>query len=520
MTVRIHRNIAWSYANWASSIVVPLVMIPIYLRCLGGQTYGAWLIILSITGYMNLANLGMGQTLNNRIAEAVACDRHGEIGPLVSTTFFGYAAIAAILTLVLTAGTPLIAGRLTAGATGAVVAPFLVYIALVMLSFPFKVFPMVLRGFERVDQDQAIITVSNLLRMIVLAAALFSGFKLMAVATINGIAEILTPLAQYWLSRRLVRDLRPRFSKFSRRLLMDMIRPSAGFFGIQVSNTLITGVDNIVIGYALGAAAVTAYAVPFRIITMLVGLLSVAVNAVNPTVTVSFAQGTRHSLGRGYLFSLRVSTLYGTVGAIALWIAGPAFLRVWAGSEVFPGYVAYTLMVAMFTMTILIMPASSVLWATTRHYTWAMMSLCEGALNLGLSLFLVQRFGLSGVIAATVAASLMLTFWYLPYAALRTLEVSILSALRELAPGFVVSGITLATVAVLWNPHSNSSLLHALVWTAIACLAYSASFAWIGFSRAQRQTALGWLIASRCGQPPMSSDAAETAIAKVGVGSP
>ena len=75
-------------------IVVPLVMIPIYLRCLGGRTYGAWLVILSITSYLNLANLGMGQTLNNRIAEAVAQNRHDEIDPLVSTTFFGYAASA------------------------------------------------------------------------------------------------------------------------------------------------------------------------------------------------------------------------------------------------------------------------------------------------------------------------------------------------------------------------------------------------------------------------------------------
>ena len=286
---------------------------------------------------------------------------------------------------------------------------------------------------------------SNLLRMIVLAAALLSGFKLMAVASINGSAEILTPLTQYWLSRRLVRDLRPRLAKFSRRVFMEMVRPSAGFFGIQVSNTLISGVDNLVVGYALGAAAVTAYAVPFRVIMVLVGLLSVAVNAVNPSVTVNFAQGTRHSLGRGYLFSLRLSTLYGTAGAIAMWIAGPTFLRVWAGSEVFPAYRAYALMIMMFVMTVLIMPASSILWATTRHYVWAMMSLGEGALNLGLSLFLVRHFGLSGVIAATVVG-LADADVLVPAVrgASHARSVDLASALRELAPGFAISGAALA----------------------------------------------------------------------------
>ncbi|HYL57841.1 MAG TPA: oligosaccharide flippase family protein [Candidatus Acidoferrales bacterium] len=495
--MRLKQNLVWSYINWAVSIAVPLVMIPIYLRCLGRETYGAWIVILSVTSYLSLANLGIGQTLGNRIAEAVAKDKRDEIGPLISTAFFGYAAIAVVLMAALFLFTPMIARRLALGASAAVIAPFFIYVVLTLISFPVKVFPMVLRSFERVDQEQAIVAASNVVRIAALAAALFSGFKLEAVAAVNGSAEILLPLAAFWQSRRLTAEARPRLKRFSRALLLDMVQPSLGFLGIQVANTLITGVDALVIGYSLGAAAVTAYSVPFRVTTMLVGLLSVAANAVNPSVTVNYAQGTRNALARGYMFSLRLSTLYGTAGAIALWVIGPPFFRVWAGAGVFPGYRAYALMLVLFVMVVLIMPASSILWATTRHYIWAMMSLGEGALNLALSLWWVRRFGLTGVIGATVTASALLTFWYLPYAALKTLEVPIGDALRELAPGFALSALAIGAVALLWNAHADAPLLYALGWGTAAVLGYALVFAWLGFSRSQRQRAVGWIVASR-----------------------
>jgi O-antigen/teichoic acid export membrane protein len=387
-------------------------------------------------------------------------------------------------------------------ASVSVMTPLFIYVGLSLMSFPFKVFPMVLRGFERVDQEQAIVAATNAARIIVLAIALFSGLRLTAVAAINGGAEMLLPAAAYWQSKRLTIQARPSVGKFSPGLLFEMLRPSAGFFGIQFANALITGVDNLVIGFALGAAAVTAYAVPFRITAMLVGLLSVAVNAVNPTVTVNYAQGTRDSLARGYLFSLRVSMFYGTAGAIALWVIGPPFLRMWAGDGVFPGYRAYALMLVLFMMVVIIMPASSILWATTRHYVWSLMSLAEGVLNLALSLWWVRHFGLAGVIAGTVVASALMTFWYLPYAALKTLELSVTDAFKELAPGMILSVASMAIVAILWSSRLDSPLAYALMWGTCAVLAYAGAFAWLGFSSSQRRTAMGLLIASRRQESP------------------
>ena len=75
ISYRFARNMLWSYLGWGASALAPLVTVPFCVRYLGPQVYGEWLVILSITSYLGLANLGLAQTAANRIAEAIAYRR-------------------------------------------------------------------------------------------------------------------------------------------------------------------------------------------------------------------------------------------------------------------------------------------------------------------------------------------------------------------------------------------------------------------------------------------------------------
>lgn len=490
-------NIAWSYANWAVSLAVPLVMVPIYLRFLGTETYGQWLIVLSLTSYLSLANFGMAQAVSNRTAEALAQKRPQEVGALISTAFFTYAGIAAVVVAVLAVAAPHLAGRLALRGRTEVLAAALIYMGLVMVGFPLKVHLMTLRAFHRVDQEQAITAGTNTVRVAMLVLALLAGFKLLAVALINGASEVLAPLVAYRQTRRQSDEARPRLARFSSRLLREMLKPSLGFLGIQVGQGLVTGLDNLVIGYALGAAAVTLYAVPMRLMVICASVFSVATAALVPTVTANFALGRVDRIGGGLLFSMRLALLYATVGAIALAMVGPAFLRVWAGREVFPGHSTYALQVALFWITVWVAPGGTVLWATTRHYAWSALCVVEGVLNLTLSLWWVRRFGLAGVIGGTIAASLLTNAWYIPYAALRTSQVSLRGAARELAPGAAVCAAALAATLILWRPGSAASLPESSAVAALIVVGFVLTFGLIGLSGEERRAARamvgGWM---------------------------
>src|SRR5271163_1570377 len=97
MAKQLHRNIIFSYANGLTGLIGTLVLVPLYTRFLGQQVFGEWLVITTIATYLTLANIGIDQALTNRIAEAAAKGRRSEVETLVSTAFFAYSAVGAIV---------------------------------------------------------------------------------------------------------------------------------------------------------------------------------------------------------------------------------------------------------------------------------------------------------------------------------------------------------------------------------------------------------------------------------------
>jgi O-antigen/teichoic acid export membrane protein len=426
------RNVAWSYVNWIIGFVAPLILIPLYVRLLGHQLYGEWLVIVSISSYLGLANLGSWQAVGNRITEVVAQGRREEIGRLMSTGFIAYSAIMAMTVLVALVIAALFARRTTPALDGRALMAFYVFIALSALGFPLNAYSVMLRAFERVDIEQRINACSSLFRIVAMAAVLFGGLKLIAVAAIQGGVIFAKGIAAYVAGVRLDADARPRLSRWSTLLLASLFKPSIGFFGLTVASTLTFGVDNLVIGYVMGARAVTQYAVPFRLMTIVSGGFAVGISALWPTITRFHAGDRLDEIRRGFILLMRLAFVSGAAGGIGLWFLGPGFIRIWAGPGVFPGHETFSLQIALMVIQMLLTPADAVLMATTRHYGYAVLAAVEGVLNLGLSLWWVRYWGLAGVIGATVTARLLTNGWYMPVAALRTIGMSGNEFLRAL----------------------------------------------------------------------------------------
>jgi O-antigen/teichoic acid export membrane protein len=176
-----------------------------------------------------------------------------------------------------------------------------------------------------------------------------------------------------------------------------------------------------------------------------------------------------------------------------LWCAGPVLIRLWAGEGVMPDRTTYALQVVFFALAVWTAAPSMILWATTRHYVWAAVTIFEGLLNLVLSLWWVRYWGLAGVIGATLFTSIVTNTWYLPYGALRTLRLSPTRLIREIAPGALIAGVAVALVLTLWRDLQFATA-PALIGTALALTTIcSAIYALIVFSRSERAAFTRWL---------------------------
>jgi len=483
----IPRSISSSYANWAVSFLVPLIMLPLFVRFLGAELYGTWVVILSVLTYVGLAELGFWQAFGNRAAEMVAAGRRTEIAHLVSTAFFAYAALAVLLIALFEGAGPALWGRLFgAGAQDSAFTAFAAVFVLSALALPFKTYAMLLRSFERVDREQRIGLWSNLARSVAMALALVAGFQLVAIAAIHGLAILAAGLAAYVASIRITPEARPRLSRFSLATMRTLAKPGIAFWMLGVAYTLTFGLDNLVIGYVLGAEAVTSYAVPLRLVLVPMGIFAVGFASLWPTVTQHYARRNLDVLRRGFNLGLRLAILYGVASAIALWIAGPALIDWWVGPGVFPDRVTFGLQLALLVIQVLLIPADTVLMATSRHYGYAAMAVTEGALNLVLSLWWVHLFGLAGVVAGTVAARLLTNGWYMQLAALRTLEVSLRSEIKRLLVPALVAAAVLVAVAALSDELLQRSAALSLALAVAAASAFALAYVLLGLSREDR----------------------------------
>ena len=256
---------------------------------------------------------------------------------------------------------------------------------------------------------------------------------------------------------------------------------------LQVAGAVGFGVDNLVIGHVLGPEAVTRYAVPYSLVMTGVALFGTAVTALMPTITLNFARLEHDYLGRQLLFATRLAVFYGAAATVALSIAGPSIISLWAGSGVFPGMAAFNWQLALLPLQVIIFPANAVLVATTRHYGAAALHLAESALNLSLSMWWVHRWGLSGVIAGTVVARILTTAWYVPLAAFATLHIRPKVVIRILWPAALL-GVGAAAAAMSLGEYAKAAVpIPAPITAAITVMAFGLVYSFVGFSREERR---------------------------------
>ncbi len=187
---------------------------------------------------------------------------------------------------------------------------------------------------------------------------------------------------------------------------------------------IIYQVDTVVVGAALGAAAVTIYAIPvilveqFRMITQQ-----------SATVLTSRLSGLNPEIDRELMKKLLLKwACLGQVMALAvglpLLITGGDFIELWMGEEFSQCKVILQLLTIPFFFILPSLGFSSLLYATDRQALYAKIAVSEACANLLLSIIFVHFFGLSGVALGTLVPALLFRGFLLPRFSLMLVHMS------------------------------------------------------------------------------------------------
>lgn len=397
-------------AERAINTVASLLRVPLLLWGLGIQLYGLYVAILGIVATARLLDFGLHYGVLNRVAAARGRDDADAIRATVSTAFFLYGGIAVAALLGLT---PLVAVLPLEALLGVPpdlvgVARLVVWIALfaLVLPIPLKVFSAAIHGFQQQYLVSLFNSVSTLAQLGLLAlVVLLAPGRLLWVAGAVLVSEALHwCLFAVWVRRRRP-ELAVRRGDASRRLAPSLLSAGMAFFVINVANLMKFSLASPIVSHALGPAAVPGFSVPWALFMAGQGVIDLVATSFWAAYGEASARQEWSWVGRAFILGTKAAVGVATLLAVLGWLYGDTLVELWTGGRIVPSRALLGLLGTWLVAQAGVAVAAVLLSGLDRYRVVMWNGLVEGALTLVLALWLIERWGVTGVAGAMAATS-------------------------------------------------------------------------------------------------------------------
>jgi O-antigen/teichoic acid export membrane protein len=480
--VEILKNVGSSWIALGVTVLTGVFLSPYILHRLGDEAFGIWVLIFSITGYYGLFDLGIRSSIVRYVAKYSATGDHEDLNRLINTAICTYAIIGILALLVTISGAiylPLIF-RISSSFLRTARLLFLLVGTALSLGFPLGVFGGILQGLQRFDLANLTSTVSTLLRCLLIVMTLQHGGRLLSVALVTVALPVVAALVNATYALHLL-PLQFSFRYVDRVSLRRIANYSSATFVIMLSWRLRFKTDAMIIGTFLSSAAITYFTVGSRLVDYAGEVVAGLAQIFDPMASESVATGDIEHVRKILVAGNRACALIIFPIAAALAILGKSVIEVWVGRR----YVASSypvLLVILIPSTFMLAQAASgrVLFGMAKHHTLAAVTLVEGIANVGLSIFLVRRFGVLGDALGTAIPLACTTLLFLPGHLCRVLKLRMRTYLAQAFLLPIALSMPLVVVLVLmrhWFVVHN--LFQLAIQLAIVSAVYSLELAWI-----------------------------------------
>ena len=451
---RIVRNVMSNWGAYVIAMAINFFLSPFVVRHLGNTEYGVWTVILGMTGYLGLLDLGVRGAVTRYIAKFHTQGDHKSANNVASSAMviFSSAALVAIMVSVILAlfaisHLKIPPEYLHSSRVVLILAGFAMATSIVN-----GVFGGILVGLQRFDITNGIEIVISFLRVAAIVFALDHGHGIITLATIQLAFNLLRWMANIALSRHYYPELRIHLAEADRAGLKMIFSFSAFSFLLQVGGTLIYASDNVVISMFRPVAAVTFYVIGGNLIEYTRTLLSGISQAMTPLASSVEAGKDWSRVQQMVLFGARAGTMTILPIAVTFMLRGDTFIGLWMGQQYaqLSGNVLFIL-----AMTLFFWPANSVtggsLLGMSKHKPLVPAMLAEGVCNLALSIFLVRgSLGILGVAWGTAIPNLASALIFWPWYIRKSLDIPRLDYIKSawMRPMIAIIPFVLATYAI------------------------------------------------------------------------
>jgi O-antigen/teichoic acid export membrane protein len=426
----LHGTSSAAFAKVLTSLI-SLVSLPLTIHYFGPARYGVWVTIVTSSAWIAVLEFGLTDTLTNTISASHAT---GDRTIAAQHTTNALAITFCFACLMFLAGAIVwphidwirLFNVQDALAESDVRNTAAIACSLVLLTPICTIGAKILSGYQQTHVANLISATGAVLSLGGLLWGIHAhlGMPLLFLSTtglltLSGIGTLLWTvlISKPWL--------RPRIRHIDPSLALNLLSAGAPFFFIRIAGIVVFGTDNIVVSHYLGAAQVTPYSVAMRLASYAQLLPSLLFPSLWAAYAEANARGDIGWIRKAYKRTAQWSLAAISCFLIFIAVFGRWIIRVWAGTAAVPSEMLLIAMCIWALMWGMTSTQSCLLGAVGRTRTQAITGIAAAVLNLGLSIFLVQRIGSIGAVLGTIIS-------YLLIIGPQTREVSLY--FRELSP--------------------------------------------------------------------------------------
>ena len=487
--------------NFAVSLAVAFLLTPLAVDSLGDRTYGFWLFVLALTGYLGLFDLGLGTAVSRHIAGALGRGDRADCQRIFSTALQFYPLLGGLV-LLATCASPALAPLLTSDPQEAGVFSTVMLI----LGFGTAVSLMLqpyfgaIQALGRYDVLATVEVLTLCLRSVLTVGALRAGYGVLTIAWITFLGGAFRLVLGVYLSRRLLPWLRYAQQPFHSTTTKALFGYSFYMMIAKVADNARFNTDSLVITAFLGLSYVTPFGIAASLTNKFRDLMMSLLGVLQPVYSRLDGEGDLDRIKQTLFFATKVSMCVSTLMAFGLIAWGRPFIERWMGPAYASSYPCLVVLAIGWTIQFWQSPGVSLMYATSRHKSYAFTNTLEAAANILLSLWWVRPLGIIGVALGTALPMIVVRLLLQPYYVCKILDIDVAeyrSALLGNVWRILVALAAPLTFALLVRPESYLELGGVGI---AAALLYAPVIWFLVFTSSER-TSLTGLLPTRRGAP-------------------
>lgn len=392
-------NFVFQYGYVLTNIFNSIILLPLYIKHIDSATLGIWLATGNVLAWITLADPGIGDVLQQKIAELRGKNLNEEIGLTIGS---GIVASGIILVLSILVGFVFYFLLGTIINKDVSIYPHLqtaLMLSIIAIGMSLVSFSMsgINQGLQNSADVAKATVLANVLFLVVNILFLYQGFGVISIAFSNLTRSVFINIYNIVSMRKVLHreNLKLDFNMpFFKRFIKIFSFTSVSRIIIGLSGS----VDMIMLARFIPPSMITVYEINKRPINMTSGLIGRHSVALMPLISHGKGKGDEESIIKFIGSNFRIYSYAILFTSFMFWLTYRNLISVWTGSSKYAGDTVLHLLIANFFLGLIGYFMSNMCYALGDIKMNSLINMIKGILLGTVMYFVAQRYGIIGTL--------------------------------------------------------------------------------------------------------------------------